>query len=112
MKRLAGKKILITGASSGFGRGIALACAAEGADLALVGRNEARLQEVAEQAKAEGCQAVVCIADLADETQVLAAVAKATAAFGQIDVLVNDAGMNVTQRSIKDPGNVDDATFE
>jgi NAD(P)-dependent dehydrogenase (short-subunit alcohol dehydrogenase family) len=40
--RLQGKTILITGASGGFGRGIALACAAEGADLALVGRNEER----------------------------------------------------------------------
>lgn len=102
MKRLAGKKILITGASSGFGHGIALACAAEGADLALVGRNEQRLQAVAEQVKAEGGQAVVCVADIADEAQILTAVAQAKAALGQIDVLINDAGMNVTQRSIKD----------
>jgi len=102
LKRLAGKKILITGASSGFGHGIALACAAEGADLALVGRNEQRLQAVAEQVKAEGGQAVVCVADIADEAQILTAVAQAKAALGQIDVLINDAGMNVTQRSIKD----------
>ena len=102
MKRLVGKKILITGASSGFGRGIALACAAEGAELALVGRNEQRLQAVAEQVKAEGGQAIVCVADIADEAQILAAVAQAKATLGQIDVLINDAGMNVTQRSIKD----------
>lgn len=102
MKRLVGKKILITGASSGFGHGIALACAAEGAELALVGRNEQRLQAVAEQVKAEGGQAVVCVADIADEAQILAAVAQAKATLGQIDVLINDAGMNVTQRSIKD----------
>ncbi|CAN5752348.1 SDR family NAD(P)-dependent oxidoreductase [soil metagenome] len=102
MKRLVGKKILITGASSGFGRGIALACAAEGADLALVGRNLQRLQEVADQAKAEGAQTVVCGGDIADEAQILAIVSKAETALGQIDILVNDAGMNVTQRSIKD----------
>jgi NADP-dependent 3-hydroxy acid dehydrogenase YdfG len=102
LKRLQGKKMLITGASSGFGRGIALACAAEGADLALVGRNEQRLQEVAELAGAAGSQVVICGADIADEAQILAAVAKAKEALGRIDVLVNDAGMNVTQRSIKD----------
>lgn len=102
MKRLVGKKILITGASSGFGRGIALACAAEGADLALAGRNEQRLQEVADQVKAEGVQVIICAGDIADEAQILAIVAKAEAALGQLDILVNDAGMNVTQRSIKD----------
>lgn len=102
MKRLAEKKMLVTGASSGFGRGIALACAAEGAAVALVGRNEQRLQEVAALIENEGGQAVICVADIADEAQILAAVTKAKAALGQIDVLVNDAGMNVTQRSIKD----------
>ena len=102
MKRLAGKKILITGASSGFGRGIALACAAEGADLALVARDTERLQAVADLARAQGSEVVICPANIADQTQVLAAVAHAKVALGQIDILVNDAGMNVTQRSIKD----------
>jgi NADP-dependent 3-hydroxy acid dehydrogenase YdfG len=102
LQRLAGKTILITGASSGFGRGIALACAAEGADLALVGRSEDRLNAVAALAQEQGSHVVVCMADIADETQVLAAVEKAKTALGRIDVLVNDAGMNVTQRSIKD----------
>lgn len=104
MKRLQDKTMLITGASSGFGRGIALACAAEGARLALVGRDEGRLSEVAHLAGAAGGEAVICAADIADEGQILAAVDKARSALGQIDVLVNNAGMNVTQRSIADTG--------
>jgi NADP-dependent 3-hydroxy acid dehydrogenase YdfG len=102
LKPLAGKKMLVTGASSGFGRGIALACAAAGADLALVGRDQGRLEEVGRLVRAEGVQAIVCIADIVDEAQVLATVAGAREALGRIDVLVNNAGMNVTQRSIKD----------
>lgn len=102
LKQLHGKTMLITGASSGFGRGIALACAEEGADLALVGRDEGRLSEVAEAARGQGGRAVVCVADIGDEAQVYAAVARARAALGRIDVLVNNAGMNVTQRSIAD----------
>jgi NADP-dependent 3-hydroxy acid dehydrogenase YdfG len=104
LKRLQDKTMLITGASSGFGRGIALACAAEGARLALVGRDEGRLREVADLASAAGGEAVICPADIADEAQILAAVDKARSALGQIDVLVNNAGMNVTQRSIADTG--------
>ncbi len=102
MKRLQGKKILITGASSGYGRGIALACAEAGADLALVARNEERLDGVAELASTQGSQVVTCLAELSDEEQVLAAVAKAKSSLGGIDVLVNNAGMNVTPRSIRD----------
>jgi NADP-dependent 3-hydroxy acid dehydrogenase YdfG len=102
LKRLIGKTMLITGASSGFGRGIALACAAEGADLALVGRSEERLNAVAALAQEQGSHVVICMADIADEAQVLAAVEKAKNELGRIDVLVNDAGINVTQRSIRD----------
>ena len=79
-----------------------MACAAEGADLALVARDTERLQAVADLARAQGSEVVICPANIADQTQVLAAVAHAKVALGQIDILVNDAGMNVTQRSIKD----------
>ncbi len=57
---------------------------------------------MADLARAQGSEVVICPANIADQTQVLAAVAHAKVALGQIDVLVNDAGMNVTQRSIKD----------
>ena len=101
-KRLTGKKVVVTGASSGFGRGIALACAAAGADVAIVGRDRSRLEEVAALIKAGGTAAHLCIADFADDAQTLAAAAQAQAALGEIDLLVNNAGMNVRQRSIQD----------
>lgn len=102
MKGLAGRSALITGASSGFGRAIALTFAAAGAKVALVGRDPARLQAVVDEIAAAGGQAILCVADIAEEAQIHQVVDQARAALGQIDLLVNNAGMNVTQRSIAD----------
>jgi NADP-dependent 3-hydroxy acid dehydrogenase YdfG len=93
---------LVTGASSGFGRAIAVAFAQAGANVALVGRNTERLQEVADEVNAAGSKAAICAAEIGDEGQIQAAVAQATRELGPIEVLVNNAGMNVPQRSIKD----------
>ncbi len=102
MKRLQDKNVLITGASTGFGRGIALACAAEGANVALVARSEDKLNLVAEQARAMGVSAVVCVADVGQKEELLSAAARAKSELGPIHVLVNNAGTNVAQRSIQD----------
>lgn len=102
MKRLQGKNVLITGASSGFGRGIALVCAREGANVALVARSGQRLREVAFEAREMGVEAVNCLCDVGDEGQILAAIAQAKTHLGHIDVLVNNAGTNVPARSIHD----------
>ncbi|MCC6454099.1 MAG: SDR family oxidoreductase [Caldilineaceae bacterium] len=102
MSTLQGKSALVTGASSGFGQAIAVTFAAAGAQVALVGRDDARLQATAVQIIAQGGRALICAADIADEAQIQAAVEKAQVAFGPIDILVNNAGMNVTQRSIAD----------
>src|SRR5690606_14966767 len=104
LKRLTDQNVIITGASSGFGRAIALACAAEGAHVALVARRETELQAVAEQAQTAGARTVVCAADVRDEAAVLAAVETTRQKLGPIDILVNNAGTNVTQRSITDTG--------
>ena len=100
MGHLNDKTILITGASSGFGEAIAIACAAEGANVSLVARREALLEAVAETAREAGGKALVCPADVSDDDQILAAIEKTRAAFGPIDVLVNNAGTNFAARSI------------
>jgi NADP-dependent 3-hydroxy acid dehydrogenase YdfG len=99
-EQLLDKTIFITGASSGFGRAIALACAQAGADVALLARREDALHALAGEVEGLGRRALVCPADLADEDQVRRAVAQALAAFGHVDVLVNNAGTNVKKRSL------------
>ena len=102
MGALDGKTIIITGASSGFGEAIAIACAEAGAKVSLVARRRELLEAVADAARAAGGQALVCPADVADDEQIYAALEKTRAAFGPIDVLVNNAGFNHTERSIAD----------
>lgn len=102
MGSLDGKTIIVTGASSGFGEAIALACAEAGANVSLVARRKELLDSVAEAARAIGGQALVCPADVSDDEQIRAALEKTRAQFGPIDVLVNNAGLNHTERSIAD----------
>jgi len=102
MGALAGKTIIVTGASSGFGEAIALACAEAGASVSLVARRRALLVSVADSIDAAGGRALVCPADVSDDGQIYAALEKTRAALGPIDVLVNNAGFNHTERSIAD----------
>ena len=102
MGKLQNKTVIVTGASSGFGEAIAIACAAEGARVSLVARRVELLERVAVAARAKGGEALVCPADVSDDAQVHAAVEKTRAAFGPVDVLVNNAGINISQRSITD----------
>ena len=99
---LGGKTIIVTGASSGFGEAIAIACCAAGANVSLVARRREVLESVAEAARAQGGNALVCPADVSDDEQIHSVVAQTRAAFGPVDVLVNNAGYNVTERSIAD----------
>lgn len=96
------KTIIVTGASSGFGEAIAIACCGEGANVSLVARRRDLLESVAAKARAQGGQALVCPADVSDDEQIHAVEEQTRAAFGPIDVLVNNAGYNVTERSIAD----------
>ncbi len=87
-----GKTALITGASSGMGRLLALRLAEKGAAVALVARREAALRKVAEEIESAGGQTLVLPCDVADRAQVVAAAAAALQRFGAIDLLVNNAG--------------------
>ena len=102
MGDLSGKTIIVTGASSGFGEAIAIACAEAGAKVSLVARRVDALEAVAQAAEARGGKALVCPADVSDDAQIYAALEKTRAALGPIDVLVNNAGTNIAQRSITD----------
>ncbi|HBY59840.1 MAG TPA: sugar dehydrogenase, partial [Solibacterales bacterium] len=101
MPRLEGKNVLITGASSGIGQAIAVRFAQEGANVAinfLRGPEEAEATEVmvAEACMAvrkSGCKDLVVQADVSKEDQVKAMFAKVIDAFGSLDVLVNNAGI-------------------
>jgi 3-oxoacyl-[acyl-carrier protein] reductase len=90
---LSGRTALVTGASVGIGRGIALALAAEGVRLALTARRIDRLQELAEAIVAAGGTRPVLIAqDLADEDAAPRIASAASDALGAVDILVNNAG--------------------
>ena len=91
--KLKGSRALITGASKGIGRSIALAFAAEGADLAVTGRNEGELQSLAQAATEQGVKCVVVVADLAERGAAARVYEQARAGLGPLDILVNNAGV-------------------
>ena len=93
---LAGMRMLVTGASSGIGRSIAIAAARAGADVAVTYRaNERGARDVARDVEALGRRARVIRLDLADALSINALAGAARAAFGGIDVWVNNAGADV-----------------
>jgi NAD(P)-dependent dehydrogenase (short-subunit alcohol dehydrogenase family) len=89
---LEGRIAMITGPAKGMGAAITKAFAAEGAKLALIGRDIAAIEPVAAEVKGTGAQAIVVKCDLTDAKQCEAAAAQAKEAFGRIDILVNVAG--------------------
>ncbi len=90
-KPLAGRVALITGAGQGVGRGIALALARNGADVALAGRRRATLDAVAEEARALGVRAESVVCDVKDGSAITRTVQDVAERLGGVDILVNNA---------------------
>ena len=86
---------IVTGASQGIGRAIAVELARVGADVVVCSRRPAALKPVADEVRALGRRALVVECDVADAGQVDDAVGRATGAFGHIDLLVNNAGYRI-----------------
>jgi NADP-dependent 3-hydroxy acid dehydrogenase YdfG len=95
---MAGRTVVITGASSGFGRGTAVAMAARGANVVLAARRTAELEAVAAEARQAGGRALVVTTDVSDPAQMARLAQAAEREFGRIDVWINDAGVGALGR--------------
>jgi NAD(P)-dependent dehydrogenase (short-subunit alcohol dehydrogenase family) len=92
---LADRVAVVTGGSSGIGQAMAAALAQAGAQVVLVARDSGRLEESAASLRAQGCSAAWVSTDLSDRAAVELAAAAAATAFGEPDILINCAGINL-----------------
>ncbi|MFM9694637.1 SDR family NAD(P)-dependent oxidoreductase [Streptomyces europaeiscabiei] len=92
---LDGRVAVVTGGSSGIGRAITTALARAGASVVIVARKEAELTATVDELTADGCRAAWVSGDLSTRAGVRAAAEQAADAFGEPDILVNSAGINL-----------------
>jgi NAD(P)-dependent dehydrogenase (short-subunit alcohol dehydrogenase family) len=104
-KTLAGRVAVVTGGSRGLGKAMAMAVGSAGAGVALVARDAAALDAVAEQVRGEGAGVATFQTDVTDEAQVARLKDDVLARFGRVDIVINNAGVNVRK-------NVEDFTLE
>ena len=90
---LAGRVAVVTGASSGMGRASALLLASRGAKVALLARRQAQLDEVADEIRRQGGQALAIVTDVTNPASVDAAAAAVLREFGNADLVFNNAGL-------------------
>ncbi len=101
MSTLQGKTALVTGGGSGIGLAVARAFLGAGARVAIAGRDEAKLRRAVADL-AGGDRLATAAADVGDPEQVARMVAAVTSKLGAVDVLVNNAGMNIKHRTMRD----------
>jgi len=92
-ENLAGRTAVVTGAASGIGEATAVTLAAQGARVVLLARRGERLEAIAGKIRADGGQALAVVADVTDDASVAAAVESVHAAYGTVDLVVNNAGV-------------------
>ena len=92
------KSVIVTGASSGIGKALALRLADEGAWLALAARNAQRLDSLATECQQRGGKAIAIPTDVADESQCTTLIQRTQETYGRIDMVVNNAGMDVVSK--------------
>ena len=92
---LRGKVAVVTGGNGGIGLGMARGLAEAGADVAIVGRNEAKSSAAAAEIRQCGVKAISVVADVTDKSAVAEMVARVANELGRIDILVNNAGINI-----------------
>jgi 2-deoxy-D-gluconate 3-dehydrogenase len=92
---LKGKVAIVTGGNGGIGLGIARGLAEAGADIAVVGRNEAKSKAAATELVARGVKAIAVVTDVTDKAAVAGMVERIRRELGRIDILVNNAGINI-----------------
>ncbi len=92
-QELAGKVAIVTGGGTGIGRGIAVALAREGVRVLICGRRDAPLQETVQEIREAGGEASAISADVSDEQDVERVVGQTKNAFGDVDILINNAGI-------------------
>ncbi|HEY1301230.1 MAG TPA: SDR family NAD(P)-dependent oxidoreductase, partial [Stellaceae bacterium] len=98
---LKGEVVLVTGASSGIGRHLALLLAHAGAKVALAARRTDRLAEAATEIEAAGGSALPLVLDVTRQDSVAAGVAEAERGLGPLSILVNNAGVVVTKPALE-----------
>ncbi len=108
---MAGKVTLVTGASRGIGRAIALCFAKNKSKLVVSARNKKELEGLVRQIKKEGGEAFALRADMADEAQIKNLVSKTLAHYGAIDIVINNAGLGVWSPVAEMKAEDFDATF-
>jgi len=101
--QLSGKMALVSGASRGIGRVIALALAEAGADVALTARHLPELEQVADEVRARGVRAIGLARDITQADQVSSLPGELEARFGPVDILVNNAGIAESHKFLGHP---------